>query len=364
MDEIRSAEIVIRRGLAAFLDEHLKEAVPPGVEPPKPKFLRQGSNAYGTLIDPLRWSANYGEADSDVGMYLPLEFLQAGTPTPKLGAEALRQLTCAALKDIAARNDWSFESKQCCDRVIIRSDAYIDVTSYAIPVAQHRAMAALNFREGLVKAESITAAENEISWEEIPHTSLLATKDGWVRSDAKAVHQKVENTSLLRGPLFKRVVRFGKALRDLNDDEDGPNSITYTLLVADKLDAGLCRLGRDDLAMLSVLGPVADGLFDSLPTPGNEDIDILEGVDLQVRHRLAKTLRDRQASIRQALDHSSIDQAHQILKGVFGSRFPDAPELPAESNSKISLATSSAAPAVVTAPRTKSVPLRGNAHSS
>lgn len=365
MAEINAAENTIRRELGQFLDSHLKSVMPRGVSPPKAKFRRQGSNAYGTLIDPLRSSQHYADADSDVGLYLPLEFVKEGTPNPQVGARALRELTFAGLNEIAAkRPGWSVVQKTCCDRVVIRPDAYIDVTSYAISAEQYRRMAEelaeLNFHESLAKSDSAALESREITWEEIPETSLLATQSEWIRSDAKSIHKHVENNSRLLGPVYKRSVRFGKALRDFHDDEDGPNSITLTLLFARHLDLNLCRMERDDLALAAVLGPVAEGLFEFLPTPGNPDIDILAGIDDGVKLRLAAMLRERQAVISNAMNASSFEVAHDMLREIFGTRFPEATD---EEKARDSMA-GGASPVILTPTKVKPVQPRGNARSA
>lgn len=365
MVEINDAENTVRRELGQFLDSHLKSVMPRGVSPPKAKFRRQGSNAYGTLIDPLRSSQHYADADSDVGLYLPLEFVKEGTPDPQVGARALRELTLAGLNEIAAkRPGWSVVCKTCCDRVVIRPDAYIDVTSYAIPAEQYRRMseerAALIFQETFAKSDSVALESREITWDEIPETSLLATKSEWVRSDAKSVHKHVEHNSRLLGPVYKRSVRFGKALRDFLDDEDGPNSITLTLLFARHLDLSLCRMERDDLALAAVLGPVADGLFEFLPTPGNPDIDILAGIDASVKLRLASMLRERQSVISAAMNARSLEVAHDMLREVFGIRFPEAA---AGEEARDSVA-GGAAPVILTPTKVKAVQPHGNARSA
>ncbi|ROO25661.1 CBASS cGAMP synthase [Salinisphaera japonica] len=365
LDEIRRAEAIIRRELSAILKKGLSTIMlcDEGVTP-APKYLRQGSNAYGTLIDPLRGSTNYREADSDIGMYLPLEFIKGATSTPKLGAKKLRELTAQALAQIANANGWRFKSKHCCDRIYIRDDAHIDVTSYAIPRARHQEMVALAFVESSSKMDSSTTQSDEITWFEIPETSLLATSDGWVRSDAKSINNTIENASQLFGPMFKRVVRFCKALRDWGDDAAGPTSIALTLLTAKHLDFNLCRVGRDDLALLAVLGPMADGLLGRLPAPGNEDIDVLEATDYSVRERLAASLRQRQSALRDALHDQSCEQAYDTMKAIFGIRFPDAPDEARENDVGVTNTLGLAVPGIVHTSNNRAIPLRGNAQSA
>jgi hypothetical protein len=87
--------------------------------------------------------------------------------------------------------------------------------------------------------------EADLTWDEIPDGSLLATDDGWHRSDAKAIHEFVENAASLHGSAFKRNVRYIKGARDFGDDSAGPCSIAITLILARQMDAH--TLARDDL---------------------------------------------------------------------------------------------------------------------
>jgi len=364
--EIDAAERLIRRALSANLPAHLRVSLPPGTVIPKPKYLRQGSRAYDTINDPVRASTYYNQADSDVGLYMPMEFVKEAASTPKLGAEALRAGILACLTDLAKAQGWKVKAKQCCTRVYIRADAHVDVTSYAIPQARYLELAAesaANMRKAMDAAfADVQAVEDEITWEEIPAAAHLATLNGWIRSDAKAIHDKIQNTQLLKGPIFKRCVRFVKALRDHTDDAEGPCSIAITLIVADRLDLGLCRLERDDLAVYSMLNVIADALFQVLPTPGNEDVDILAGIPHDVRARLAQRLRVCSEVMRQALYELPLDRAHAALKTIFGDRFPAAELQPAHSST--SATTTAPSATVVTYPGVRAVAPRGNARSS
>ena len=365
--EINIAERHIRTALGAGLTERLRAKLPPNSIVPRPKFLRQGSRAYDTINDPIRSSTNYCEADSDIGLYLPMEFVKEAAATPKVGADVLRTVVLECLTELAEVHGWKVRAKQCCTRVYIRTDAHIDVTCYAIPEAKYHVMAfeaASNLQKTIdsVAADAV-GLESEITWDEIPVAAHLATLTGWIRSDAKAIHFKIQNTYELKGSIFKRIVRFIKALRDHGDDADGPCSIAITLIVADRLDLGLCRLERDDLAVYSMLNIIAEALFKELPTPGNEDVDILADIPVATRIRLANRLRECSEIMRQALYNLPIDRAHAALQGIFGQRFPAA-EVSQSSVSVSQSAAAVAAPMATVYKSAKAVAPRGNARSS
>lgn len=365
-DDIDDAEHLIRRTLSTKLPDYLRDKVAAGTAIPKPKFLRQGSRAYDTLNDPIRSSKNYNQADSDIGFYLPMEFIAEATPTPKLGAVVLRAGVLACLTELAKGRWKSVKAMRCCIRVTISDEAHVDVTTYAIPQAKYQEMAlalesARNFRKALDSAYADSAdAADLITWDEIPAVANLATRDGWIRSDAKAIHQKIQNTQDLKGPVFKRCVRFIKAMRDYADDDEGPMSIAITLIVADHLDIGLCQLGRDDLAVHSMLNVIADQLFSVLPTPGNEDVDILASLSPETRDRLAQRLRANSETMRKALYEMPVEGAHVAMKTLFGERFPDA-ESSVEQRSASSVVSSVT---ILTSSSVKAVAPKGNARTS
>lgn len=340
---IRVAERDIREALSAALPAELQKGLLRGELPPKPKFRRQGSGAYGLLNDPIRGSTNYAEADADLGVYQPLTALKEVTDRPSFAANLYLDAVQAVLSALAAKKGWSIERKTCCIRVCVRYDAHVDVTCYVVPDEEFRQMAKTPaFSEALNRAGAgIDELERDLSWDEIPERPLLATDDGdWKPSNAKAIHEVIENAAKLYGPALKRIIRYVKGARDFDDDPKGPCSIAITLILVNDL-GGSPAAARDDLGVLAALGIVADGLMKKLPTPGDEDIDILEGLDYSVRLRLAGWLRVAQTQVRAAIFDQTRDQAHDTLRAVFGTRFPTAAEAPAEP------VTAPVAPAIV-----------------
>lgn len=364
-EKIDAVERIIRISLSESLPAHLCIELPPNIDVPKPKFLRQGSRAYKTINDPIRDSKHYQEADSDIGVYVPMEFVKEVVATPKIGVKVLRKVVFECLEKVARVHGWDVKEKHTCIRVGIRPDAHIDITCYAIPEIQFREMLAECTAHNVRKfAADGLVEEDEITWDEIPETAHLATLTGWIRSDAKAIHQKIDNACALKGMIFKRVVRFIKAVRDFADDPDGPCSIAITLIVADRLDLALCRLDRDDLAVHSMLSVMQDALFKSLPTPGNEDVDILADMPYAIRERLAEKMRQCCMVMHEALYDLPVDRAHVALQKIFGERFPNAPAIAASSDTTVSI-VSSAAQTITTQPSSVgAVAPRGNARSA
>lgn len=345
---IRAAERDIREVLSTGLPAQLEKRLLGGELPPKPKFRRQGSGAYGLLNDPLRGSENYAEADADLGVYQPLTALKKTTDSPSFAANHYLDAVQAVLSALAATRGWAIKRKTCCIRIRVRYDAHVDVTCYVVPDDEFRQMAkAFAFSEALNRAgASIDELERDLSWDEIPERPMLATDNGWRRSNAKAIHEVIDNAAKLYGPALKRIIRYVKGARDFNDDPKGPCSIAITLILVNNLGNSPAAT-RDDLGVLAALGIVADGLMKKLPTPGDDDIDILEGLDYSARLRLAGWLRAAQAQVRAAIFEQTYDQAHDTLRTVFSTRFPTAAEAPAESvTAPVTAAIVSSSPAV------------------
>jgi hypothetical protein len=335
MQQIQLAERAVRACLEVELPKRLMAYLPPGVKTTVPKFKKQGSAAYGLLNDPLRGSVNYNEADSDLGVYMPLGTLKKCTDQPAFAADIYLTLVYEALHALALKNGWSTVKKRSCIRIKIRRDAHLDVTCYVVPEAEFSQMR-VAFAERLRKSggafDASADASPDLTWEEIPDRPLLATKDGWVPSDAKAIHALVDHAAAVFGPAFKRTVRYVKGERDYADDAIGPCSIGITVILARHTDPR--ALVRDDLGVLSALGIVADHLTQHVATPGNEQVDILKDVPMATRVGLAARLRQAQARVNSAIFDLDREQAHDVLRSVFGSRFPKAADAPSEREEK------------------------------
>jgi hypothetical protein len=321
------AEHAIRAHLVLEIPERLAAHLSSDASVTRPKFRKQGSWAYNLLNDPLRTSVNYAEADSDLGVYLPVSTLKSCTNNPGFAADVYLDVVELALRSLAdTKPNWTVMRRNCCIRVSVRFDAHVDVTCYVMPEIEFVAMNKAMFAED-VRA-TFDSADQELTWAQIPDRPLLATKSGWVPSDARAIHDFIENAAAHFGPAFKRVVRYVKGERDYRDDSTGPSSIGETLILARHMDER--ALVRDDLGVLAALGTIADGLLHKVPTPGNEGLDVLEKVSWEDRQRLAGDLRRAQASVRSAIYDMSWEGAHAALRTVLGTRFPLASDAPAE----------------------------------
>jgi hypothetical protein len=331
MDDIHDAERRIRSWLGTEIPKRLASHLPPGAKAARPKFMKQGSAACDLLNDPLRDSENYAEADADLGAYLPVTTFKKCTEDPGFAAKLYLELVEQALRELAKKHGWTVTHKTCCIRVKVRTDAHLDVTCYVVPEAEFLVMKAAADTALGRRAADFAAADADfvdLTWDELPDQPLLATDDGWQRSNAKAVHNLVANAARLHGSEFKRNVRYVKGQRDFADDKLGPCSIAITVILAYRVDP--LALVRDDLGVLAALGIVAEGLEKHVPTPGNEDVDILKGVSPEERSRLAARMRSAQAQVRSAIFDLDRKQAHDVLRQIFGQRFPSASNAPAE----------------------------------
>lgn len=338
--DVLDAEGKIRQHLSSDLSRRLIPYFPAGTKLSDPKYRKQGSWVYDLLNDPLRNSRHYAEVDSDLGVYMPVTTFKDLTDDPGFAASAYLDAVETSLRSLAERRPtWSVKRKSCCVRVKVRYDAHVDVTCYAMPDDQFKVMKALAMEQR--RSIVMDAAAGDLTWEDIPDRTMLATNDGWVPSDAKAIHEFIDNAAEVHGSGFRRNTRFVKGARDFGDDERGPPSIGITLILCRKMDSR--ALVRDDLGVLAALGFVAEGLMGHVATPGNESLDVLASLSYQDRARLSNAFKDAQNKVRLAIFEQPWEAAHATLRSVFGNRFPTAAEAPAERREG-----SSSGPAIIT----------------
>jgi hypothetical protein len=101
----------------------------------RPRFFTQGSFAYRTINDPC-WTPPQ-QVDLDDGAYLPMTFVH-GVQRPSVAAAAFFKVVDAALEKLATEESWKFVRKPTCARLVISSNAHIDVPLYAIPTMSSR----------------------------------------------------------------------------------------------------------------------------------------------------------------------------------------------------------------------------------
>lgn len=289
-----------------------------------PRFVPQGSLAYGTMNDPAHKPPQ--QVDVDDGAYLPLSFFKGAQP--RVASIIYFNAVEAVLDPLTKRYGWDLDrTKASCTRVIIGHDMHIDVPLYAIPdkeyfTLQEQVAKAINARH-----DSAADEASEI-FDVLPDGALLLAhrEDGWQKQDPRPIKLWVARQVAIKTEQLRREMRYFKAARDWAwPNCDGPCSI---LLMAAVDQAMKQAEPRDDLAFMAI----AERL-----------VEIFQGsiyLDIPGRPDLAKELDEkklRQAAITWArgisenmhwaiMETDDARQANLRLRNIFGPRFPMEPE--------------------------------------
>lgn len=321
-----------------------------------PRFVPQGSFAYGTLNDPAHKPPQ--QVDLDDGSYLPLSFFQGAKP--RVASIVYFNAVEAVLEPLARRNGWAIDrSKASCTRVIIGPDMHIDVPLYAIPDKQYVTLTEQVAKAMQARASEASDDETAISiWEQLPKDALLLAhrKDGWQQQDPRPVKLWIARQVGLKSEQLRRQMRYFKAARDWAwPNGDGPCSI---LLMAAVDQAMTQAEQRDDLAFMANAGRLVQVFQGNvfLDIPGRPDL-AAELDEKGLRTAVIQWARHTSESIHWAImETDDVRQANLRVQSIFGPRFPLEPE---------SITTERAAHVVTEQPprRVMAAPLLGRHHS-
>lgn len=309
------------------------------------KFMTQGSFAYGTLNAPAQ--APVQEIDLDDGMYVPVNFLENGTPA--LAAKGLFNFTEAALQPLCEIKGWELAEKDCCVRVKLWPGAHIDLPIYSIPEDRFQSL-----RESLAKSLTAGITHDSIkgTWKLPSDKIMLAHRDGrWVQSDPQQLHDWVQARAERYGPAYKRVTRFFKGWRDHSWVKSKLSSICLMRAIDIALEQmeGFPTENRDDELILELSKRLPKIFMNRIDNPVLRHLCINEwsADDRNEIVRGAELLRDEMMV---ALERTG--DAEQVVLKIrrgFGNRIPYRPDA-IKIGSKIAVVQSAPA-AVVPAPR-------------
>ncbi|MDF1600926.1 CBASS cGAMP synthase [Mesorhizobium sp. YIM 152430] len=329
--------------------DHLRKAFAAGSEQAfgrmvRPRFFTQGSFAYKTLNDPA-WPPHQ-QMDLDDGCYLPLSFVQGTRPSQ--AATMFFEFVDTALKDMAEEMGWDHVEKPTCSRLVISSDAHIDVPLYAIPDAQFQL---LEVHDALSTRTAIKKSLDD--WSDLPSDAvLLAHRDeDWVESDPRLIHRWFTDAVRLYGERLRRDARFIKGWRD--HFELDQYRVTSILLMACIWQAyeeirGLYLPEREDERLLAVAERLSGYLRTAVPNPAckSEDLNRIAGHHREMVARKMEKLASQLEEIVKRCDNEA--EAVAQMRAAFGLRVPNRPDLvsiPATLAGKITAQSKKAVPA-------------------
>ena len=328
-EQLTSARTTIRGHVRSQIARRLQAAGVDKAEAIAPKFITQGSFAYGTVNAPAYPPRQ--QADLDDGLYLPWSFCE-DTGSPNLVSDLLIDTVEAILTDLAKRRGWTVDTSNAnCTRLIIAHDKHVDMPIYSIPddeflkIAQARfilAKAAVSF------GEFYAGSEFDDTWDAMPTRVWMAHKvKGWIDSDPRPIRDWVEMQVHLKSEQLRRLMRYVKAWRD---HQNWPKSDPKSILLMALVDATLDRKidGRDDLALIQVCSRVPKLLRGSVEIPAIPGEDLTKRLDEDgLRAALTQRIRDLHDLLSACVNgRHTREEACRLLQGSFGHRFPNRPD--------------------------------------
>jgi hypothetical protein len=292
-------------------------------EVPQPRFFTQGSWAYKTLNAPAQHPQ---QADIDDGCYLPMSFVSQ-TERPSTASTVFFAAAEEALMPLVQEKQWELVTdKPTCIRVVITTDAHIDIPLYAIPDEEF-----VTLRTASVKHygyDSLTDAMNMAerdAWTALPTGKvLLAHREcNWKSSDPRPVKDWFLGEVEAKGEQFRRVVRYLKAFRDWRWSSGGPTSI---LLMAAASPLFEKRDRRDDLALLDVVAALPAKLRAGVNNPVDESESLTDRLGKAAVEEAATAFEELETMLRGATSAGEPSQACIWMQREFGPRFPNRPD--------------------------------------
>ncbi|MBQ5174786.1 CBASS cGAMP synthase [Acinetobacter pittii] len=304
----------------------------------KPKFRLQGSWAYGTCNQPAHPNQ---EMDIDYGIYLPSSLLTFGR-SDKV-AKAYFKAVESLLAPLALKEGWKLcDDKNTCCRLILNSNAHMDVPLYIVPDRMFDSLVEQNFM-ALDSAKSANIGdkyifkgyqyaaeglENEsklIRLDEITKIHMALRDGSWKDSDCELIRKWYADqlaTQPDNGRQLRYIARYLKAWRDFEYNEGGGPSSILLMIIANKYYQFFDK--RDDLALLSVLEYLPKALLGevkepSIPQHTNEDFNRIPENDRQMAYSLALELYQ---TVSTAKEIERPKTSISFLKTKFGNRIP------------------------------------------
>lgn len=288
-----------------------------------PRFFTQGSYAYKTLNEPACVPPQ--QMDLDDGCYLPLSFVKGEKPSQ--AASLYFDVVDEALQALAKNEGWKFDAKDTCARLIIDTEAHVDVPLYAIPDKEFRTLESAAISKRSMDAAADSAAQID-HWKALPSDCVLLAhrKEGWIISDPRKISDWFNGAIALYGERLRRVCRYLKAWRDHHSDL-APVSSILLMACAFKVFEDLGRRNvpeRDDAALLKVAESLPDLLGNAVFNPAVED----ERLDKRLSDDDRRQAVARAGDLRDDLSlvvHKCVDPGDAIrtLRSLFGDRIPD-----------------------------------------
>lgn len=285
----------------------------------KPLFMTQGSFVYKTINLPLHPPTQ--QMDLDDGVYIPLSYIEKGSNGNfQATANLVRSVIHKCVKDLCKEKDWILKKHPNCLRITINNKAHIDLPIYSIPDNEAHTIkesAALSLTRSTHQDD---LASRFLSFDKATNI-LLATDDGWLKSDPREIQEWVKNMKDKFGNEFTFYSRYIKAWREHQYPKDDSkfSSIMIMASIAQAFsEYGYSKNENIALGLSATVNLIKTYLnSDGIKHPC-EDSRLDE--DLPNRTNLIALLTTLSTNLSESV---KINDA-SLLVTCFGSRFPDS----------------------------------------
>jgi hypothetical protein len=292
--------------------------------PVQPRFFTQGSFAYKTLNEPA-WPPSQ-QKDLDDGCYLPISFVRGERPSK--AAALFFEFVDGALKQLAKIEGWQHVEKPTCSRLIISSDAHVDIPLYAIPDKEFQLLESRIQKDG----KTVLSMAYPDNWDALPANSVLLAHrvEDWIESDPRKINDWFIGAVKVYGEQLRRDCRYIKAWRD-NHKLDGVNLTSIFLMACvwqayENMSDDFEKM-REDQRLLKVIDKVADYVKNTVSNPAEASED-LNRMTAQQRETVKSALTNLSVTLRNIILKCNVEQsAVDQMMLAFGSRVPNRPDL-------------------------------------
>lgn len=184
----------------------------------KPLFMTQGSFVYKTINLPLNPPSQ--QMDLDDGVYLPLSYIENETNVHfQQAANIVRSVIYKCVEDLCEKEEWELKKHPNCLRITISNQAHIDLPIYSIPDKEVHTIKESVSLYDLDPTHTDYSALRFLSFDKATNI-LLATDNGWIKSDPREIQEWVKNMKDEFDSKFTFYSRYIKAWRDYQYPQD------------------------------------------------------------------------------------------------------------------------------------------------
>jgi hypothetical protein len=299
----------------------------------QPKFRWQGSFAYHTINSPAFCPPQ--QVDLDDGVYLPTSFINSRNPT--VAADAFFTAVENSLRPLCRERGWTLSSDtKSCVRVVLGTDAHLDLPLYAVPDDQFQSDVTLakDARSGMLAEAQDLEVLSEAQYAELPadHIMLALRSGEWEHSDPRKLEDWFRDAKREHGDVLRFTCRYLKAWRDYQWEtpKSGPSSICLMACAVQAFeDAGtVVDESREDEALQLVASRLPDILRGRIPNPAvPEAANLDDDWQPQKRQEFVVKATHLHNAVVQAMNASSPESAVTLLRRALGDRLPNEPRL-------------------------------------